>query len=326
MLDYVVDEGVQIHGGYGYHQDYAVERAYRDSRINRIFEGTNEINRLLATGMLLKRAARGTACRWWQAVQEVLGEILGGPRRGRRRAAKNAPGAQREEDRAAALGVAYQKFLTELEKQQEVLVGITDIVMNAFAMESVLLRSQKTGAGRATSQPVFLRDAMGRVEIAARTVLAACSEGDALRTNMAVLRRFAKYEPVDSIGLRRKIAGAAARCRTVLGLIRPLALAVPVIGSVCRTIPSACVSIATAERSLAASAADNTWKLERVPQGGDHAVVGRAATGGRRFCTVADSPPEWGQGMAGYGSAMLLASATHAVRGTIRIRRRRMAS
>ena len=204
MLDYVVDEGVQIHGGYGYHQDYAVERAYRDARINRIFEGTNEINRLLIPGMLLKRAARGQLA-LVAAAQKVLGEILSGPSAARLRRSGIAPGAQRQEDRAAGPGLAWQKFQMELEKQQEVLMGIADMVMEVFAMESALLRSRKTGAG-ADLCAVLLRDAMARVEVSARTVLAACSAGDALRTNMAVLRRFAKYEPVDSIALRRRIA------------------------------------------------------------------------------------------------------------------------
>jgi alkylation response protein AidB-like acyl-CoA dehydrogenase len=210
MLDYVVDEGVQIHGGYGYHQDYAVERAYRDSRINRIFEGTNEINRLLITGMLLKRAARGQLG-LVQAAQGVMSEILSGP----------APnGAVNEEMRLVTnakkialmlMGVAYQKYLMELEKQQELLAGISDAVMEIFAMESVLLRARKLaemskGAQSADMAAVFLRDAMARIEATARTVLAACSEGDALRTNMAVLRRFAKYDPVDAIALRQRIA------------------------------------------------------------------------------------------------------------------------
>ena len=203
VLDYVVDEGVQIHGGYGYHQDYAVERAYCDSRINRIFEGTNEINRLLITGMLLKRAARGQLA-LVQAAQKLMGEILGG----------SAPDSGDEETRLVAnakkiglltMGLAYQKFAMDLEKQQEVLMGIADIVMEIYAMESVLLRTRKNGAG-AEMSAVFLRDAMARVETSARTILAACSEGDSLRTNMAVLRRFAKYEPVNAIDLRRKIA------------------------------------------------------------------------------------------------------------------------
>jgi alkylation response protein AidB-like acyl-CoA dehydrogenase len=203
VLDYVVDEGVQIHGGYGYHQDYAVERAYCDSRINRIFEGTNEINRLLIAGMLLKRAARGQLA-LMQAVQKLMGELLSGP----------APDSGDEETRLVAnakkigllaMGLAYQKFAMDLEKQQEVLMGISDIAMEIFAMESVLLRTRKSGAG-AEMSAVFLRDAMARVEFSARAVLAACSEGDSLRTNMAVLRRFAKYEPVNAIELRRKIA------------------------------------------------------------------------------------------------------------------------
>jgi hypothetical protein len=203
MLDYVTDEGVQIHGGYGYHQDYAVERAYLDSRINRIFEGTNEINRLLITGMLLKRAARGQLG-LVPAAQKVLGEILGAA----------VPDDASDEVRLVrnarkitllAMGVAYQRYLTEIEHQQEILMGIADMVMEVFAMESVMLRSQKSGAGTAICV-VFLRDAMGRVELSARAVLAACTEGDALRTNMAVLRRFAKYEPIDSIALRRQIA------------------------------------------------------------------------------------------------------------------------
>jgi alkylation response protein AidB-like acyl-CoA dehydrogenase len=203
VLDYVVDEGVQIYGGYGYHQDYAVERAYCDSRINRIFEGTNEINRLLIAGMLLKRAARGQLA-LMQAVQKLMGEILGGA----------TPDGGDEEMRLVAnakkigllaMGLAYQKFALDLEKQQEVLMGISDIVMEIFAMESVLLRTRKNGAG-AEMAAVFLRDAMARVEFSARAVLAACSEGDSLRTNMAVLRRFAKYEPVNAIELRRKIA------------------------------------------------------------------------------------------------------------------------
>jgi hypothetical protein len=207
VLDYVVDEGVQIHGGYGYHQDYAVERAYRDSRINRIFEGTNEINRLLLTGMLLKRAARGQLG-LVQAAQSVLGEILSGP--------SMSEGGEDEEMRLLrnakkialmTMGLAYQKYMMELEKQQEVLYGLADIVMEVFAMESAMLRARKlrtTLSGEMTS--VFLRDAMSRIEVAARTLLAACSEGDMLRTNMAVLRRFAKYEPIDAIGARRRIA------------------------------------------------------------------------------------------------------------------------
>jgi alkylation response protein AidB-like acyl-CoA dehydrogenase len=200
MLDYVVDEGVQIHGGYGYHQDYAVERAYCDSRINRIFEGTNEINRLLITGMLLKRAARGQLA-LVAAAQKVVGQALGpATTEGEAALVSNAKNLA-----LLAMGIAYQRFALELEKQQEVLMSIADIVMEVFAMESALLRVAKNGAGRELCA-VFLRDAMSRIEFAARNVLSASSEGDSLRTNLAMLRRFVKYDPVDAIAMRREIA------------------------------------------------------------------------------------------------------------------------
>jgi len=143
MLDYVVDEGVQIHGGYGYHQDYAVERAYRDSRINRIFEGTNEINRLLITGMLLKRAQQGRLG-LVKAAKGLMEEILSGP--------SLPPEGETEEQRLVhnakkitllLLAQAFEKFGAEMEKQQEVLGGIADVLMETFAMESSLLRHQK---------------------------------------------------------------------------------------------------------------------------------------------------------------------------------------
>ncbi len=203
MLDYVTDEGVQIHGGYGYHQDYVVERAYRDSRINRIFEGTNEINRLLATGMLLKRAQRGQLP-LVEAVKKLQAEILSGP--------VSASLVENAKKTALfALGVAYQKFGATLEDQQEVLASITDVAMNAFVMESVELRARKLAQLHrdeiaADISAVFLREAMEIVESAARNVLSACSEGDALRTNLAVLKRFTKFEPVNAIAARRRIA------------------------------------------------------------------------------------------------------------------------
>jgi alkylation response protein AidB-like acyl-CoA dehydrogenase len=208
MLDYVVDEGVQIHGGYGYHQDYSVERAYRDSRINRIFEGTNEINRLLATGMLLKRAQRGQLG-LVAAVKQLQNELLSGP---------SLSGAADEDEQLVAnakkagllsLGAAYQRFAGAIEEQQEILAAITDVLMNAFAMESVFLRTQKLGGRSANALvicKIFLRDALETIAAAARTVLAASSEGDVLRTNVAVLKRFTKYEPVNTIELRRQIA------------------------------------------------------------------------------------------------------------------------
>ena len=140
MLDYVVDEGVQIHGGYGYHQDYAVERAYRDSRINRIFEGTNEINRLLITGMLLKRAQQGRLG-LVKAAKGLMDEILSGP------SASAGLVANAKKIALLLMALAFEKFGLELEKQQEVVAGIADVIMETFAMESAQLRSQKNGIG-----------------------------------------------------------------------------------------------------------------------------------------------------------------------------------
>lgn len=200
-LDYVVDEGVQIHGGYGYHQDYLVERAYRDSRINRIFEGTNEINRMLATGMILKRAQRGQLP-LVAAVKKLQGELLAGPS-----LAGGPPDLVKNAKKVAllCLGVAYQRYLNELESQQEILAGLCDITMQAFAMESVQLRSRKHNVAPKMTA-VFLQEAMEEVERQARTVLAACAEGDDLRVQLAALKRLTKFEPVNTIALRQEIA------------------------------------------------------------------------------------------------------------------------
>src|SRR5580693_908568 len=220
VLDYVVDEGVQIHGGYGYHQDYAVERAYRDSRINRIFEGTNEINRLLITGMLLKRAARGQL-----GLIPAVQAVVDGPGNG----ATASASTDKDEDARLVqsakkialftIGIAYQKYGAELEKQQEIVMNISDIVMEVFAMESSLLRSRKLAASGAGTNAadmcaVFLREGMDRMEVSARNVIGACSADSTLQENMATLRAFANYDPLDGVALRRNIAArllAAAR-------------------------------------------------------------------------------------------------------------------
>jgi butyryl-CoA dehydrogenase len=205
-LDFVVDEGVQIHGGYGYHQDYLVERAYRDSRINRIFEGTSEINRMLATGMILKRAQRG-ALPLVAAVQKLQAELLSGP--AMQSGDENARlVADAKKAALLVIGVAYQKYLADLEQQQEILASLCDMAMYAFAMESAYLRSRK-GNGSDTARAivdVWLRDGMERIAQAGRTVLAACAEGDSLRTQLTALRRFTKYDPVNSIARKRRIA------------------------------------------------------------------------------------------------------------------------
>ena len=138
-LDYVVDEGVQIHGGYGFHQDYAVEHAYRDSRINRIFEGTNEINRLLATGMMLKRAQKGTL----PLVQAVMKLQSGDSRRAIAWAAKSTWWPMRRRWVCSCSASRIRNIMAAIEEQQEVVANITDILMNAYAIESATLRAQK---------------------------------------------------------------------------------------------------------------------------------------------------------------------------------------
>jgi alkylation response protein AidB-like acyl-CoA dehydrogenase len=214
MLDYVVDEGVQIHGGNGFSQEYAVERAYRDSRINRIFEGTNEINRLLTTGMLLKRAARGQLG-LVKAAQGVVGEILSGPSMpledaGEPWSAEKRVVANAKKISLLLMGLAFQKYMMELEKQQEILYSLADVIMDVYAMESTLLRTEKMRAKpesiAADICAVLLRESMAHIDVTARDVIAACSDGDSLKTNMAVLRRFNKYEPVNAIEARRRIA------------------------------------------------------------------------------------------------------------------------
>jgi butyryl-CoA dehydrogenase len=208
VLDYVVDEGVQIHGGYGFHQDYLVERAYRDSRINRIFEGTNEINRMLATGMLLKRAQRGRLG-LVEAVKKLQAEILAGPVMGE--STDIALAANAKKVALFCMGAAFQRYGTALEQMQEILAAIADICIQAFAMESVALRAQRlAAAGKGTNanemSAVFTREAVETIESAARQVLAASSEGDTLRANLAILRRFTRFDPVNAIDLRRRIA------------------------------------------------------------------------------------------------------------------------
>ena len=209
MLDYVVDEGVQIHGGYGYHQDYVVERAYRDSRINRLFEGTSEINRLVITGMPLKRAARGIlplldAARLVVESSDTQPvEVTGDPELSFVQNAKQIA--------LLMLGLAYQKHGAKLEQQQEIVMNMSDIIMEVFAMESSLLRSRKlaVAAGGANARDacvVYLRDAISRIEISSRTVLSACAQGDELRRNLSRLRVYAAHDPVNSIELRRQIA------------------------------------------------------------------------------------------------------------------------
>ncbi len=205
MLDYVADEGVQIHGGYGFHQDYAVERYYRDARINRLFEGTSEINRLVISSMPLKRAARGLLP-LLEAAQEELANM-----QQEQPAADPEMRLVRNAKKIAlfTLGVAHQKHGADLEKYQEVVMSLSDLFMETFAMESTLLRCQNIAvAGNSAANDisqVFLRDAISRMHIASQNVLSACSSGD-LESHMARLRSLVDYRPVNAIQLRRNVA------------------------------------------------------------------------------------------------------------------------
>jgi alkylation response protein AidB-like acyl-CoA dehydrogenase len=219
MLDYVVDEAVQIFGGYGFHEDYPVCRAYRDSRVNRIFEGTNEINRMLIIQMLMKRAMAGQLA-LIPAAMKLADEILAGP------SFEEAPeGVLAEEARVLAnakkmflqaAGGAVQKFREKLADEQELIAALSDIVMEVYAMESCLLRTQKAAAHQGESSVqtmidasrVFIAEAAERVEHEAKRAIAAVHEGDMLTTQMAVLKRFGKRAAVDTIALRRRVAAA----------------------------------------------------------------------------------------------------------------------
>lgn len=216
--DYVADEMVQIYGGYGYSADYPAEKSYRDSRINRIFEGTNEINRMLIPGMLMKRAMKGQLA-LMPAAQKLMEEVM----------SPSMPSFEEDEGVLAAeaklvanakkvallvAGTAAQKYMMTLADQQEVLIGIADIVIDIFAMETAVLRAQKMAAtkGEETSARyidmarVFSNDAVERIETNAKNTLAAMAEGDELRTLLAALRRFTKHTPINTVAARQRIA------------------------------------------------------------------------------------------------------------------------
>jgi alkylation response protein AidB-like acyl-CoA dehydrogenase len=217
-LDWIVDEAVQIFGGYGFSSEYEVERAYRDQRVNRIFEGTNEINRLLITDMLLKRSMKGELG-LIPAAQRLLDEVLSS-------SSGEAPendgtiadvAAVLEGARKVALlvaGSAVQKYLQALAEEQEVVAAISNMVMDIYATESALLRARKK-IGKSSADNcqtemeatrIFAYEAADRIETEAKRVLARISEGDTLRTQLAILRRFLRRTPPDVIGLKRRVA------------------------------------------------------------------------------------------------------------------------
>ena len=214
-LDYVVDEMVQIYGGAGYSADYPAEKAYRDSRINRIFEGTNEINRMLIPGQLMKRAMKGQLG-LIQAAKALQDEIMN-PQMSfddddsllamETKLANNA-----KKVALMILGTAAQKYMMDLQNQQEILLNCADIIMNAYAMETAVLRAKKLAEkGDASRQiemaQVFCNDAIQRIEASAKNTIAGMLEGDEAKMLLVALKRFTKNNsPVNTIAARQRIA------------------------------------------------------------------------------------------------------------------------
>ncbi|WP_027881288.1 acyl-CoA dehydrogenase family protein [Meiothermus rufus] len=205
ILDYVVDEGVQIHGGYGYSAEYEIERAYRDSRINRIFEGTNEINRLLIPGMLLRRATKGELP-LFDAAMKLQKELL-------------EPSFEEPEDKElaqleglkklalAVMGLAALKYGKKVEEEQEVLAVAADILIDVYAAESALLRARRlSDQVYAEMAQLYLYQALDRAQAAALSILPRLAEGDDMRVLASAARRLTKHDPLDLVALRRRIA------------------------------------------------------------------------------------------------------------------------
>jgi butyryl-CoA dehydrogenase len=221
MLAFLVDELVATMGGYGFVEDYPAERYYRDARINRIFEGTNEINRLLLTGWLLKRAAAGKLP-LQAAIKRTIDEVMQPPsysfadENGRPLGRETGMLASLKKIALFAAGVAGQRFMTALPEQQEVMADLSDLVIEVYAFESVLLRAQKlAAAGRSTARVaaamtgLLADESLPRAEQAARRILAACGTGDELATQLAILRRLARFTPADTVALSRSVAREA---------------------------------------------------------------------------------------------------------------------
>ena len=215
MIDYAVDENVQIHGGNGFVRDYAAERAYRDARVNRIFEGTNEINRLLIPGMLIRRALKGglpliPAAKRLQ--DEILTPALAEPPSDEPLESAKRTVASLKKVALVVLGTAMQTYGEKLTDEQELLTLASDIIMDVFAAESVVLRAAQMRTNHSSigvaAAEVYVADAAARVEIAARSALMAMAEGDNLRMLLAALRRVLKPAPVNTVARRREIADA----------------------------------------------------------------------------------------------------------------------
>ena len=218
MLTLVADELIATMGGYGYTEAYAAERTYRDARINRIFEGTNEINRLIITGWMMKRAMSGKLP-LLAAIKRVMDEVTQPP------SLDGAQGSGEPLEREAsvlaavkkitlfAAGVASQRYMTALENEQEIVADLADMIGQVYALESALLRARKlAAAGRSSAEAaaamtgLLADETMALAERASRRVLAACAEGDALTTQLAILRRLARFTPADAVALSRTVA------------------------------------------------------------------------------------------------------------------------
>ncbi len=208
MLDFVVDEGVQIHGGYGYLADFPIERAYRDSRIQRIFEGTNEINRLLIPDQLMRRAMKGDLP-LFEAAQELRSELLE-PSFDQPEGAWAIELSQVANLKKLALmvaGMAVERFGTDLEQEQEVVAAIADILIEAFASESAVLRARQMSDKTATDMTkLYLDRALGIALDQANYALPRVASGDDLRTYLSIARRLTRREPTDVIGAEREVA------------------------------------------------------------------------------------------------------------------------
>jgi alkylation response protein AidB-like acyl-CoA dehydrogenase len=219
VVDYVIDENVQIHGGNGFVNDYPAERHYRDARVNRIFEGTNEINRLLIPGMLMKKAVKGELA-LIPAAKQLQDEIMSpavmaldedeGPLAAERRAC----GAFKKVVLMVA-GTAMQRFGQQIDREQEVLTYLADLCIDTYTAESAVLRAVAAADARqpdlglhADAAAVFAHEAAGRIELNARAALAAMADGDVLRTQLAALRRLLKVTPANTVAMRRRLADA----------------------------------------------------------------------------------------------------------------------
>ncbi|WP_409290194.1 acyl-CoA dehydrogenase family protein [Peribacillus sp. SCS-37] len=216
VLDYVVDEGVQIHGGYGFMAEYEIERAYRDSRINRIFEGTNEINRLLVPGTYIRKAMKGELPLFQkaQALQEEMMMMMpeepgDEPLAQEKHLVKNA-----KKIGLLAAGLAAQKYGKALDKEQEILVNIADIVSLAYSMEAVVLRTEKAIGKNGVEKngqkllytQIFCQEAFNQIEQHAKETLVATEQGDVLRMLISALRKFTRHTPINVIGKKREAA------------------------------------------------------------------------------------------------------------------------